>query len=79
MDRTTLKMKTTMEEMLANSGYAAKITIGKEGYSVKLAVSMSGEMTLKYPHTLTPGDVVWQVKSIFDTLNHRNVTREGKQ
>lgn len=78
MDRTTLKMKKTMEEMLWNSGYRVAITIGKEYYTAKAAVSMSGEMTLKYPHTLTPGEVVWQVKSIFDTLNHRNATPEGK-
>lgn len=77
MDRTTLRMKKTMEEMLANSGYVAKITIPADGYVVKLAVSMSGEMTLKYPNTLTPGEVVWQVKSIFDAINHKNVTKVG--
>jgi len=78
MDRTTLKMKKTMEEMLANAGYRVTITIGKEYYTARAAVSMSGEMTLKYPNTLTPGEVVWQVKSIFDTLNHKNVKPEGK-
>jgi hypothetical protein len=78
MDRTALRMKKTMEEMLANCGYVATVTIGKDFYTAKLAVSMSGEMTLKYPVTLTPGEVVWQIKSIFDTLNHKNVKTEGK-
>lgn len=78
MDRTTLRMKKTMEEMLRNSGYVATITIPKEGYHVKLAVSMGGEMILKYPNTLTPGEVVWQVKSIFDAINHKNIKPEGK-
>ena len=78
MDRTNLRMKKTMEEMLRNSGYVARISIGKDHYTAKLAVSMSGEMTLKYPHTLTPGEVVWQVKSIFDALNHKNTKPEGK-
>ena len=78
MDRTTRQMKTTMEEMLRNCGYTAAVTITNESYRVKLAVSMSGTMTLEYPHTLTPGDVVWQVKNIFDTLNHKNTKAEGK-
>lgn len=78
MDRTNLRMKKTMEEMLANSGYVATILINKDGYKAKLAISMSGTMTLEYPHTLTPGEVVWQVKSIFDTLNHKNIKPEGK-
>lgn len=79
MDRTTRQIKTTMEEMLRNSGYVAKITINDKGYKAVLAVSMSGQMTLEYPHTLTPGDVVWQIKNIFDTLNRKNTTAEGKQ
>lgn len=79
MDATTRKMKATMEEMLRNSGYLAKVTINDKGYKAVLAVSMSGQMTLEYPATLTPGEVVWQVKNIFDTLNHRNTTAEGKQ
>jgi hypothetical protein len=78
MDRTALRMKKTMEEMLRNSGYVVAITIGKDHYTARAAVSMSGEMILRYPHTLTPGEVVWQVKSVFDALNHKNVKPEGK-
>jgi hypothetical protein len=70
-------MKQTMEAMLLNSGYHAKVSIPKSGYKVSLAVSMSGTMTLEYPNTLTPGEVVFQVKSIFDTLNEKDKANEG--
>lgn len=78
MPSTNTQMKQTMEAMLLNSGYHVKISIVKSGYKASAAVSMSGMMTLEYPNTLTPGEVVFQIKSIFDALNGKGKNNEGK-
>jgi hypothetical protein len=59
-----------MVTILRNSGYSVQVKINTNNYRVTVpAIDMSGHMVLTYPDTLTPGEVVYAVKTILDKLN----------
>lgn len=62
-------MPKTMEQMLANEGYAVHIGITPGGYVATTTVNGPAEMTLTYPLTLNPGDVVFEVRGLLNKLN----------
>jgi len=67
---TNRQIKSTMEQMLRAEGYVVKVSITAEGFSGTVnAMRDSATMVLKYPATMTPGDVVFSIRAILDTLN----------
>jgi hypothetical protein len=78
MSTASLKMKLTMETMLSNSGYSVQFQIHKRGYTATCNINRA-IMTLDFPDTLTPGEVVWNVLDVLNRLNAKDVeAREGE-
>lgn len=70
MATTNTTMKRTMETMLRNYGYVAKANIVKDGFTLTFAAMPDrATMILKYPTTMTPGEVVFAARSTLDRLN----------
>lgn len=70
MDKTTRTMINTMQDMLRAEGYSVIITIKAHEYVATVsAMRNNAIMRLHYPDTMTPGDVVFAVRDILNTLN----------
>lgn len=71
MDKNTRNMINTMQDMLRNEGYSVIIAIkGSEYVATVPAMRNNAIMRLHYPlDTMTPGEVVFAVRDILDTLN----------
>jgi hypothetical protein len=67
---TAAQMKKTMQEMLLAEGYHVEIKINKTGYhAISSAMPDKATLTLSYPDSMTPGDVVFAVRNFLNKLN----------
>jgi hypothetical protein len=65
----TAKMKKTMEQMMSNSGHTVKVRILPLMYTVETTLPNGPDMKLTFSDMLTPGEVVFQTKTILDKLS----------
>ncbi len=70
MSKVIKQMEQTMADMLKAEGYVVQFRVLNDCFTATVrAMPDRAIMVLKYPATMTPGEIVFAVRSILNTLN----------